>query len=66
MTWLDVLFIPVTVIYFLVVTALFLYGLNFLYLAFHAWKGRDALASESPVRTMDSMPLVTVQLPIYN
>jgi cellulose synthase/poly-beta-1,6-N-acetylglucosamine synthase-like glycosyltransferase len=66
MTWLDTLFIPVTVVYFLVVTALFIYGLNFLYLAYHAWKRRDALASGPPPQSAESLPVVTVQLPIYN
>ncbi|MCC6298161.1 MAG: glycosyltransferase family 2 protein [Anaerolineales bacterium] len=66
MTTLDLLFIPVTVIYFLVVTTLFIYGLNFLYLSYHAWKRRDALTVEPlPLKT-DSLPFVTVQLPIYN
>ncbi len=66
MTWLDTLFIPVTVVYFLVVTSLFMYGLNFMYLAYHAWKLRGALEAEPSNRTMDSLPFVTVQLPIYN
>ncbi len=66
MTWLDTLFIPVTVIYFLVVTTLFLYGLNYLYLSYHAWKRRDALESKLPTLKIESLPLVTVQLPIYN
>jgi len=66
MSALDFLFIPVTVIYFLVVTTLFIYGLNFLYLSYHAWKRRDALTSEPlPLKT-ESLPFVTVQLPIYN
>ena len=66
MTTLDLLFIPVTVIYFLVVTTLFIYGLNFLYLSYHAWKRRDALTSEPlPLKT-EALPFVTVQLPIYN
>ena len=66
MTFLDTLFIPVTVIYFLVVTTLFIYGLNFLYLSYHAWKKRDALASKPLPLNMEALPFVTVQLPIYN
>lgn len=66
MTLLDTLFIPVTVIYFIVVTTLFIYGLNFLYLSYHAWKRRDALEAEPSTRALDSFPFVTVQLPIYN
>lgn len=66
MTWLDILFIPVTVVYFLVVTALFMYGLNFLYLSYHAWKRRDALVTQPLPLDLASLPFVTVQLPIYN
>ncbi|MCC6501157.1 MAG: glycosyltransferase family 2 protein [Anaerolineales bacterium] len=66
MTTLDLLFIPVTVIYFLVVTTLFIYGLNFLYLSYHAWKRRDALTSEPLPLNTEALPFVTVQLPIYN
>lgn len=66
MTSLDTLFIPVTVIYFLVVTTLFIYGLNFLYLSYHAWKKRDALASKPLPLNTESVPFVTIQLPIYN
>lgn len=66
MTLLDTLFIPVTIIYFLVVTTLFIYGLNFLYLSYHAWKKRDALASKPLPLNMESLPFVTIQLPIYN
>ncbi len=66
MTLLDTLFIPVAVIYFLVVIALFVYGLNFMYLSYHAWKRSSALAIEPPTKKMDAPPLVTVQLPIYN
>ncbi|MEW6086137.1 MAG: cellulose synthase family protein [Chloroflexota bacterium] len=66
MTFLDTLFIPVTVIYFLVVTTLFMYGLNFLYLSYHAWKRRGALESNPPPLAVESLPVVTVQLPIYN
>jgi cellulose synthase/poly-beta-1,6-N-acetylglucosamine synthase-like glycosyltransferase len=66
MTLLDTLFIPVAVIYFLVVTTLFIYGLNFLYLSYHAWKRRGALESKPPAQRMESLPFVTVQLPIYN
>ncbi len=66
MTWLDTLFIPVAVVYLLVVSALFLYGLNFFFLAFHAWKQRGALTPKPPSAEMRPLPAVTVQLPIYN
>lgn len=66
MTWLDTLFIPVAVIYLLVVSTLFLYGLNFYYLAWHAWKQRDALRAGPSRAELMSLPVVTVQLPIYN
>jgi cellulose synthase/poly-beta-1,6-N-acetylglucosamine synthase-like glycosyltransferase len=66
MTLLDTLFIPVAVIYFLVVTTLFVYGLNFLYLSYHAWKRRNALNVEMSPPADESLPFVTVQLPIYN
>ncbi len=66
MTWLDTLLIPVAVIYLLVVSTLFIYGLNFFYLAYSAWKGRAALAAAPARKAFTPLPAVTVQLPIYN
>ncbi len=65
MNWLDSFFAPIAIIYFLVVTALFVYGLNFLYLAWQAWKRRGILTNP-PKNPLDRLPAVTVQLPIYN
>jgi len=66
MNWLNTLFIPATIIYLLVLLGLFLYGLNFYYLAWHAWKQRGALAVKTSSVPLTSLPVVTVQLPIYN
>lgn len=60
---LDVLFVPVAIVYLLVVGALFVYGLNFFYLTYVAWRGRRFSSSPPPG---DAWPAVTVQLPIYN
>ncbi len=58
------LLIPVAVLYFLTSGFLFLYGINFIYMSWLAWragkKPRLAPASTS------SWPRVTVQIPIYN
>ncbi|NUQ84929.1 MAG: glycosyltransferase [Anaerolineales bacterium] len=62
----ETLFILVAIIYFLVIATLFLYGLNFYYLAFHAWKGRRALLAQPPSVEIKALPAVTVQLPIFN
>jgi cellulose synthase/poly-beta-1,6-N-acetylglucosamine synthase-like glycosyltransferase len=62
----ESLFIPLTIIYFLVVAILFLYGLNFYYLAFHAWRQRRALTAEPSPVELQTLPVVTVQLPIFN
>jgi len=65
MNWLDLFFIPVAIIYLMVVSALFVYGINFFYLALNAWKKSEALAG--PPRTgLTKLPKVTVQLPVYN
>jgi cellulose synthase/poly-beta-1,6-N-acetylglucosamine synthase-like glycosyltransferase len=60
---LDVLFIPVAIVYLAVVGMLFIYGVNFFYLTYIAWRER-ACAVDPP--RMTEWPLVTVQLPIYN
>ena len=66
MSWLSTLFIPAAILYLLVLLALFIYGLNFYYLAFHAWQNRHSLASKPLTDMPASLPAVTVQLPIYN
>ncbi len=65
MNWLEVFFIPIAIIYLLVVSALFVYGLNFFYLSFRAWTSRQALKQRS-IQPLDRLPPVTIQLPIYN
>lgn len=59
---LDALLAPVAVFYLLVVSFLFVYGINFLYMSFRA------LRQPSPLKPLDPpiWPIVTVQLPIYN
>lgn len=65
MNWLDTFFAPIAIIYLLVVSALFVYGLNFLYLAWQAWRLRGNL--HLPQKTfLEAWPMVTVQIPIYN
>ncbi len=65
MSWLEVLFIPVTLLYLLILSALFIYGLNFFYLGWGAWKFRADLKT-SPRKPLAQLPCVTVQLPIFN
>ena len=65
MNWLDLFFIPVAIIYLLVVSALFVYGINFFYLALGAWRKRKVLVGSSPAGLV-TLPTVTVQLPVYN
>jgi cellulose synthase/poly-beta-1,6-N-acetylglucosamine synthase-like glycosyltransferase len=60
---LNLLLIPIAVLYLTVVVALFIYGVNFFYLTFLAWRKRDW---RSVVAPMSELPFVTVQLPIYN
>jgi cellulose synthase/poly-beta-1,6-N-acetylglucosamine synthase-like glycosyltransferase len=62
----ETLFIPIAIVYFLVIAALFLYGLNFYYLAFHAWKQRRTLSAQPASIELKDLPAVTVQLPIFN
>jgi cellulose synthase/poly-beta-1,6-N-acetylglucosamine synthase-like glycosyltransferase len=59
---LDLIFVPLLLIYFTIVTALFTYGINFLHLTFVALRSRAKPASLAPAE----WPKVTVQLPIYN
>ena len=59
----DVLFVPVVVVYVAILTALFVYGMNFVYLTFVALATRDR---RPPTCVPETWPTVTVQLPIYN
>ncbi len=65
MNWLELFFIPIAIVYLLVVSALFVYGLNFFYLSLRAWMNRRTLAPRHPA-ALDRFLPVTVQLPIYN
>lgn len=59
----DLLLVPIAVIYLLVVASLFVYGVNFFYLTYLSWKKRGA---HLPPSVLHTYPIVTVQLPIYN
>jgi cellulose synthase/poly-beta-1,6-N-acetylglucosamine synthase-like glycosyltransferase len=62
-TMIDLLLIPITLLYLSVVGMLFVYGVNFFYLTFIMLRSRpQAGAPPEP----DLWPKVTVQLPIYN
>ncbi len=59
----NLLFLPVAFVYVVVVVVLSIYGFNYVYLTYLAWRRRgDRL--QAPL--MSSWPRVTVQLPIYN
>lgn len=59
----DLLLVPVAVLYLVVVGALFVYGLNFFYLTYLSWRN-----NRSPVAppSIADWPLVTIQLPVFN
>lgn len=59
------LLVPIAIIYLLVVAALFVYGLNFFLLAWHAYRDRHMLQNPESLPLIH-VPSVTVQLPIYN
>jgi cellulose synthase/poly-beta-1,6-N-acetylglucosamine synthase-like glycosyltransferase len=59
----DLVFVPIAVIYLAVVGMLFIYGVNFFYLSYLTWNKRNERL-EPPA--LASFPSVTVQLPIYN
>lgn len=59
----NLLFIPVAVIYLLVTGALFLFGLNFLYMTYLALRTPERSRVHPPPAIW---PQVTVQLPVYN
>jgi cellulose synthase/poly-beta-1,6-N-acetylglucosamine synthase-like glycosyltransferase len=60
---LDLLLVPVGILYLLVVGLLFIYGLNFFYLTWITWQHRQEVSQPTPLK---SLPAVTVQLPLYN
>jgi cellulose synthase/poly-beta-1,6-N-acetylglucosamine synthase-like glycosyltransferase len=60
---LDLLLIPVAIGYLAVVGMLFMYGINFFYLTYTAWRNRNY---SIPEYELLDYPPVTVQLPIYN
>ena len=59
----DALFVPVLVVYVAILSALFVYGANFIYLTVVAIATRDRHPATCEPETW---PMVTVQLPIYN
>ena len=60
---LDVLLIPIAILYLLVVGLLFVYGINFFYMTYVSWRDRN-IKYELP--SIETWPRVTVQLPVYN
>jgi cellulose synthase/poly-beta-1,6-N-acetylglucosamine synthase-like glycosyltransferase len=60
---LDLIFVPLLVVYFSILTCLFLYGANFLHLTFIAWRHRR---QSPPSLEPEEWPRVCVQLPVYN
>lgn len=59
----DLLFVPIAVTYLAIVMMLFIYGVNFFYLCYLTWQNRN-VGDLHP--SLDDLPHVTVQLPIYN
>jgi cellulose synthase/poly-beta-1,6-N-acetylglucosamine synthase-like glycosyltransferase len=59
----ELLFVPIVLVYLGILCALFVYGMNFIYLTFVALRTGDR---RPPARIPDTWPMVTVQLPIYN
>jgi len=60
---LDLLLIPVAIAYVAIVGAMFLYGINFLYMT---WLTLRHSRRDPEVRLPSILPRVTVQLPVYN
>ena len=60
---LDLLFIPVLLVYFGILCALFVYGANFFHLTVVAVRNRRATP---PAQEPEKWPRIAVQLPIYN
>lgn len=65
MSWVNFFLLVAVIIYFLIVLALFVYGLNFFYLSFYTLN-RVRKPMPEPLKEMKLWPSVTVQLPIYN
>lgn len=59
---LEVLLIPIALLYLGVLWSLFIFGLNFYYLTWQAWHAPAKPSTES----LTAFPFVTVQLPVYN
>lgn len=59
----DLILIPVAVIYLLVVLLLLTHGMNLFYLTFLSWKNKEIVLDHPKIETY---PKVTVQLPVYN
>jgi cellulose synthase/poly-beta-1,6-N-acetylglucosamine synthase-like glycosyltransferase len=60
---LDLIFVPLLLVYFTILTALFVFGANFLHLTWVAYRDRSAVP---PAMAVTHWPKVTVQLPVYN
>jgi cellulose synthase/poly-beta-1,6-N-acetylglucosamine synthase-like glycosyltransferase len=60
------LLIIIAGLYLLVVSLLFIYGLNFFYLSYISMKHRNISSMKKDINTSEALPLVTIQLPIYN
>ncbi len=59
----ELLFVPIVLVYLGILCALFVYGMNFIYLTFVALRTGD----QQPAATIpETWPMVTVQLPVYN
>ena len=61
----NFLLIATGLLYFSISAILFLFGANFLYLSWRAWRQKDLPPSSLP-QPLTAWPTVTVQLPIYN
>lgn len=59
----DLLLVPVAVLYLAVVSCLFVYGINFFYLTYLSMRKSPAAAVPPAV---EDWPVVTVQLPVFN
>src|SRR5262245_14813039 len=59
----ELLFVPIVLVYLGILCALFVYGMNFIYLTFVALRTGDRRPA---ARIPDTWPMVTIQLPIYN
>ena len=63
---LEYLLVPVLTVYSLVMSALLVYVMNFMYLSLQGWKQRTRLTRSTPALVLSEWPKVTIQLPIYN